>query len=80
MMLMLKTEHRLELEKYLTDMICNDADDMIDFLRVRDDLEFNVGEKLSHLSDDDLWDVQLDYMGYDSIEDAMAEIEDDGDA
>ena len=70
-----KIKHRSEIEKYLTDIICSDADDMINFLQVGDDLESKIAKKLSHLSDDGLWGVQLKYLGYDSEEDVMIEIE-----
>jgi len=70
-----KIKHRPEIEKYLADVICMDAEDMIDFLQVGDDLESNVAKKLSRLSDDGLWGVQLEYMGYGSEEDVMIEIE-----
>jgi len=41
---MSKLTHRPEIEKYLADVICMDAEDMIDFLQVGDDLESNVAK------------------------------------
>ena len=47
-------KYRTEIEEYLIDTICDDANDMIDFVDARYDLEEYVAIKISQLTDDEL--------------------------
>ena len=72
-------KYRYKLERHLVDAICDSADDMIDFLHVRDNLEYEVTAKVKRLSDDDFsaaWD-KYKYISLAPIKDVIAEIEED---
>lgn len=40
--------------EYLTDCICDDMDDAVDFLGARDDIEMEVSEKVDSMSDSEI--------------------------
>ena len=72
-------KYRIEIEEYIVDTICDDADDMIDFVDVRYDLEEDVAIKISRLTDDELIVTYRDYITHISIDDLISEIESEED-
>jgi len=70
------TKHRNKLEEYLTDTICEDGADAIDFLNTHYDVKSKVASKLKDMSDDEFestWDVYVLW----TIEDEIADMEED---
>ena len=49
--------------EYLTDCICDDMDDAIDFLGTRDDIEMSVSEKVRFMDPHEVLDIVEDYTG-----------------
>ena len=72
-------EYRTEIEEYLVDTICDDADDMIDFVDARYGLEEHVAIKISQLTNDELIATYGDYITHISIDDLISEIESEED-
>jgi len=71
------TKYRNKLELQLADAINVSADDIMDFLHVRNHLEYEVMIKVKRLSDDDFsatWD-RYKYILLAPIKDVVAEIE-----
>lgn len=67
-------KYRDMIEEDLCDTIINDDSSIIDFfLGNRDDLEYQVSEKLNKLSDEDLEDVWDTYCGYYTIDEFIKE-------
>jgi len=65
---------RNKLEEFLTEVICDDADDVIDFLNVRDNLRRDTADKLKNMSEEKLIETFHQYpAGYESIGEVLEE-------
>ena len=69
----LKDYQRTYLRDYAAENICDDMDDAVDFLNMRDDIGSSVSEKVHKLSDNDLVDAAVKYSGSESIDDILEE-------
>ena len=69
----LKDYQRTYLRGYAAEDICDDMDDAVDFLNMRDDIGSSVSEKVHKLSDNDLVDAAVKYSGSESIDDILEE-------
>ena len=70
------TKYRNKLEEYLTDTICDDDADAIDFLDIRYDIKSKVASKLKSMSGDEFestWDVYVSW----TIDDEITDMEED---
>ena len=72
-------KYRTEIEEYLVDTICDDVDDMIDFVDARYDLEEDVVIEISRLTDDELIATYGDYITHISMDELISEIESEED-
>jgi len=71
-------KYRSKIENYLLDVISDSADDALDFLDLRHDVQEQISEELSNLSDDELDTVFNTYVfEYDSVEHFISKIEDE---
>lgn len=69
--------HKATLTEDLIDTICDDADDLVDFLQKRSDLEHRAAEKVSKMSEEEFRNTWTQYITYQSIEDAISNIDDE---
>jgi len=69
----LTTEQREFLREYTTDCICDDMDDAVDFVGMREDIKSTVADKVDGLNDIELVDVVVIYSGSESIDDILVD-------
>lgn len=68
-------KHRTQLEEELIDTICDDADDLVDFMQARIGMENEMSNRISEMSEEEFRNTWNQYITYQTIDDAIAEIE-----